>query len=80
MAQIGDLINYVGDGSNGTTAGTPYPGVLVHLNAPSGWGPTDINVNLGGTPTLILGVLRDGLLDADLGIGVQPNGTWRAMT
>jgi hypothetical protein len=77
MAQIGDGVNYVGDGNNGTTTGTSYSGVLVRLNAPSGWGPADINVDVGGTPTLILGVFRDGLLDADMGSGVQPNGTWR---
>jgi hypothetical protein len=76
MAQIGDLVNYVGDGANGTVAGTPYSGVLVHLNAPSGWGPTDINVNVGGTLTMILGVLRDPV---ELISPAQSNGTWRLL-
>lgn len=80
MAQTGDRISYLGDGNNGTTEGAAYSGVLTRLNAPSGWGPTDITIDVGGTPTLILGALRDALLDADLGSGVQPNGTWRMVT
>lgn len=77
MAQPGDAINYVGDGNNGTSAGTAYGGVLVRVTAPGGWGPTDINVVIGGTPTIILNTLRDSLLASPNGSGVQPNGTWR---
>jgi hypothetical protein len=78
MAQPGDIINYVGDGNNGTTTGTAYSGILVRVNAPSGWGPTDISIVVGGTPTVIINVLRDNLFATIYqDSGTQPNGTWR---
>jgi hypothetical protein len=67
MAQAGDLISYVGDGNDGTTAGARYAGLLTAVNSPGGWGSCDINIDLAGTPTDIIAVQRS---DTAL------NGTW----
>jgi hypothetical protein len=81
MAQIGDRITYVGDGNDGTTEGAAYSGVLTRLNGPGGWGSSDINIDLDGTPTDLFGVQRDDLLTVIIDrSGVQPNGTWRIVT
>jgi hypothetical protein len=68
MPQIGDAITYVGDGNDGTTEGAQYSGLLTNVNSPGGWGVCDINIDLAGTPTDILGVQRS---DA-----APLNGTW----
>jgi hypothetical protein len=77
MSQAGDRIIYLGNGQNGTTAGVSYNGVITRINAPGGWGSNDITINLGGTPTVIIGARRDPMLGTGNGAAAHPNGAWR---
>ncbi len=78
MPMIGDVITYKGDGNNGTVAGTLYAGTLSRVTDPGGWGPTDVTVNVAGTPTLILNAPQDTMLTDETGTPQpQPNGSWR---
>lgn len=77
MPQVGDLVVYIGDGNNGTTAATSYTGTIIKMNSPGGWGFTDLNVNVGGTPTTIIGTKRDTLYATMQSGAAQPNATWR---
>lgn len=79
MSQPGDRVIYMGNGANGTTAGTAYSGIIARVNAPGGWGINDVTVNVAGTVTTIIGVRRDPMLTVGLGTAAQPNGTWRLL-
>ena len=76
MPMVGDRIQYMGDGNNGTTAATLYIGVIARVTDPGGWGSSDVTVGVGGTSTTIINVLQDTMLSNP---GTQPNATWRML-